>query len=129
MMKMGCVTQPKNVVAVGEFIKQTVLPDTELVVFVSRKYNKQHAWKWNEEIVYYYNRQDKSQFNLKCVSFFYGISTVGCNYSFVFSIVRDSGNGETNDKVAYFSNPSFPFKDSDPNYITYTIKVCYYIVG
>ena len=39
-------------------------------------------------------------------------------------IVRASGNGESNEKVAYFSNPSFPFKDNLTNYLTYTIKVC-----
>ena len=39
------------------------------------------------------------------------------------AIVRHSGNGESNEKVAYFSNPSFPLKDNDPNYATYTVKV------
>ena len=39
------------------------------------------------------------------------------------NIVRHSGNGESNEKVAYFSNPSFPLKDNDPNYATYTVKV------
>ena len=41
----------------------------------------------------------------------------------IYIIVRDSGNGETNEKIAYFSNPNFPFTDSEPNYATYTVKV------
>ena len=46
---------------------------------------------------------------------------------YIHIIVRDSGNGETNEKIAYFSNPNFPFTDSEPNYATYTIKVSYYL--
>ena len=42
---------------------------------------------------------------------------------YIHIIVRDSGNGETNEKIAYFSNPNFPFTDSEPNYATYTVKV------
>ena len=45
---------------------------------------------------------------------------------YIHIIVRDSGNGETNEKIAYFSNPNFPFTDSEPNYATYTIKVIFY---
>ena len=43
------------------------------------------------------------------------------NYSFL--IVRHSCYGETNEKVAYYTNPSFPASDNDPNYCTYTVKV------
>ena len=48
---------------------------------------------------------------------------VSVNFTHIYIIVRDSGNGETNEKIAYFSNPNFPFTDSEPNYATYTVKV------
>ena len=48
---------------------------------------------------------------------------VSVNFTHIYIIVRDAGNGETNEKIAYFSNPNFPFTDSEPNYATYTIKV------
>ena len=38
-------------------------------------------------------------------------------------VFRDSCYGEVDQKVAYFTNPSFPLPDRSPNYCTYTIKV------
>ena len=64
--------------------------------------------------------------NLTCIGFTSLYSLVRSNISWYLHenhfIVRASGNGESNEKVAYFSNPSFPFKDNLTNYLTYTIK-------
>ena len=38
-------------------------------------------------------------------------------------LVRNSCNGEVDQKVSYFTNPSYPLPDRSPNYCTYTIKV------
>ena len=105
MMKTGFVTHQKNVAVEVDFTKQIVRLVMELVVSVG-------------QILFYFH-------NL-CIIFKFGFN---CCYKLIDShiflvIVRASGNGESNEKVAYFSNPSFPFKDNLTNYLTYTIKVC-----
>ena len=110
MMKMEFVTHQRNVAVVEDFIKQTVRLVMELVVFVRCLIYLSFLFSNRSRVMY---------------------RKVSLNWpklSNDFAIVRASGNGESNEKVAYFSNPSFPFKDNLTNYLTYTVKVRFHYV-